>query len=180
MGTMWKMYRLGPDGIIQASPEDVRAAVLSGNELLDLSIFDKSQITFVLTRPGTVDHTYAFDLTDATVQELDRLAVPMPHQRWRVYAISPIQFTKFSEMQEEIGIWYREDNLKSSSIEIKVDFGFDDFDPDVFDRLIAEGDTSQASKREFPFRLDVQIDREDGYLTLIKDRHLVFSTNDLN
>lgn len=174
------MYRLGPEGIIQTSPEDIRAAVLSDTKLLDLSIFDKAEITFLLTRPGNVDHTYAFDLTDATERELDRLAVPMPDQRWRVYAISPNQFTKFSEMQEEIGIWYQEDNLKGSSIEIKVDFGFDDFDPEVFDRLIAEGDTSQASKREFPFRLDVQIDREDGYLTLIKDRHLVFSTNDLN
>lgn len=177
MGAMWKMYRLGPEGIIQTSPEDVRAAVLSENELLDLAIFDMAEITFVLTRPGNVEHTYAFDLTDTTEQELDRLTAPLPDQQWRVYAISPDQFTQFSDMQEEVGIWYQEDKLKGSSIEIMVDFGFDDFDPEEFDGLISEGNTSQAGEREFPFRLDVQIDPADGYFTLIEDRHLVFSAN---
>lgn len=177
MGSMWKMYQVGPEGLIQTAPEEVRAAVLSENELLDLSIFDKAKISFVLTRPGNLEHAYKFDLTDATERELDRLEVPLPDQRWRVYVIHPGQLAEFSKMQKEVGAWYRKDRLKGASIEIEVDFGFDRIKEEVFDQLIAEDDAGKSNEREFPFRLDILIKPSDGYFTLIKDRRLVISTN---
>lgn len=173
MGTMWKMKRLGPEGIIQTSPEGVRAAVLSEAEFLDRASFKNGELSFTLIRPDNTEHSYNFELVDTTDRELRRLDPAPPDQRWRVYAVNPAQYPQYNAMQRAMNAWYQEDELKGSTLRLNVDFGLADTDQDESKQPWSERGVASQEERTIPFRVDLQLDPAEGYFTLINDRDMI-------
>ncbi|MFU8832242.1 MAG: hypothetical protein ACNA7J_08815, partial [Wenzhouxiangella sp.] len=64
MGTMWKMYRMGPEGLLNADPVEVRAAVLSATWFLDDKNFDAGRLEIEMTRADESVESFEFVLED--------------------------------------------------------------------------------------------------------------------
>ena len=172
LGTMWKMHRMGPEGLINTPPEHVRAAVMSELWFLDKDSFDQGSLNFTFTEPdGWQTHEYEFTMLDVTRPELRYLDTPPESQRWRVYAIAPDQLESFQSMQRTMDGWYRQHEMKDWSLSMVYRIGDND-DSQNTDKDPGEAQQGREILHRVPFRVDLRLIPEEGYFTLVRSTRI--------
>lgn len=184
LGTMWKMYRMGPEALFETDPTHLRVAAMSENWVLNRERFDWGILTVNLEIAGLAKHDWAFVLEDVSDAELQKLKSARSGQRWRVYRIRESDLESFQQMQAElpgviekakeadapaegegenkfvIGVAFMgnrdQDELTSNSWESQRET----VDPSELEEL---------DQREIPYRLDLQLFPDDGFFPLIKE-----------
>lgn len=167
------MKGLGPEGLIQTSPEGIRAAVLTEMEFFDQASFNNGKLSFTLIRPDNTEHRFEFELVDTTDRELRRLEPAPPDQQWRVYAVNPAHYPQYEAMQRAMYTWYKEDELKGSTLRMNVNFGLAESEQDESRQSSSERDAESREQRTIPFRVDLQLEPADGFFTLINERDMI-------
>ena len=177
LGTMWEMRRMGPEGLINTSPEHVRAAAMSESWFIDQPDFERGRLILSFTEPDEqTEHVYEYFMTDVSSAQLHRLDEPPEGQSWRVYAIESEQLAEFQSMQRQIDGWYRDHEMRGWTFTLEYKIGADQ----------GSGETSteaepMASNKErlpddlpdtVPLRIDLQLIPEDGYFTLIRSARI--------
>ena len=174
---MWEMRRMGPEGLINTSPESVRAAVMSESWFIDQRAFERGRLVLNFTEPDEqTKHVYEYFMTDVSSAQLHRLDEPPEGQSWRVYAIESDQLTEFQSMQRHLDRWYRDHEMKGWTFTLEYKIG------------AAEGGHETPSEAEpvasdtepmlddlpdtVPLRIDLQLIPEDGYFTLIRSTRI--------
>ena len=184
LGTMWKMHRMGPDGLINTPPEHVRAAVMSEAWLLDKDSFGQGTLSFTFTEPDQQQiHEYEFAMLDVTQPELQYLDTPPESQRWRVYAIDPDQLESFQSMQRTMDGWYQQHEMKDWTMSMAYSIGGGDNGGDHSeDSQNADNDPDEVQEdqeipHQVPFRVDLRLIPEEGYFTLVRSTRVDISDN---
>lgn len=182
LGTMWKMYRMGPGALYETDPEQVRVAVMSEDWVLNGERFDWGVFTVDLELNESGTYSYKFILDDVSRLELAKLKSAPRDRRWRVYRITPEDLEAFQAMQAELStVQARIDEGESGSLQLGVYF-MGGRDREIWRNAI-EDDTityksedpadpaerEQLDQREIPYRIDLQLKAEDGFFTLIKE-----------
>lgn len=98
LGTMWKMYRMGPEGVLNANPSEVRAAVLSDSWFLDSKNFEEGRLKLEMRRADESMESFEFVLESVSGEEHFGFDRPGPGQRWRVYAIKRDELEAFQPL----------------------------------------------------------------------------------
>ena len=170
LGTMWKMYRMGPEGLLDANAEEVRAAVLSETWLIDSKSFDEGRLALELTRADESSESFAFLLEDVSVREQLQLGSPGPGQRWRVYAIEAGDLQPFQQMQRQLAVWLETEEFKGGSMHLAVNFdgAMEEASPASSEAAASEGG-SEPYPEEVQFRIDLKLQNEEGFFPLVRD-----------
>ncbi len=170
LGTMWKMYRLGPEGVLNAKPSEVRAAVLSDSWFLDNKNFDEGRLELELRRADDSMESFSYVLESVPGEEYFGLDRPGPDQRWRVYAIKRDDLEAFQSMQSQLVGWLDTEEFKggSMSIAVKFDRGADGEagSTELGDDVV---DDPGSHPEEVRFRIDLRLIENEGYFTLIRE-----------
>ncbi|MEX2499591.1 MAG: hypothetical protein WD397_12045 [Wenzhouxiangellaceae bacterium] len=179
LGTMWKMYRMGPEALYETDPTHVRVAAMSENWVLDRERFDWGALTVDVRIAGAASHDWAFVLEDVSRVELQKLNAAPDGQRWRVYRIRETDLESFQQMQAELpGVLEnaeQSDGEGENTFQIGVSFlGHRDQDEWASKTWKSQGESVDPSEleeldqREIPYRLDLQLFPDDGFFPLIK------------
>lgn len=184
LGTMWKMYRMGPEALFETDPTHVRVAAKSENWVLGRERFDWGVLTVKVEIAGTSKNDRAFVLEDVSDVEVRKLKTAREGPRWRVYRIRKSDLESFQNMQAELpGILEKaqkddeqEDSAGKSTFQIGVAFlGDRDHDEWASKEWESQGDTldpaelEQLDQRKIPYRVDLQLFADDGFFPLIKE-----------
>jgi|GEM_PF-3693749 len=173
LGTMWKMYRLGPEGVLNANPSEVRAAVLSDSWFLDNKNFDEGRLELEMRRADDSVESFSYVLESVSSEEYVGLDRPDPGQRWRVYAIKRDELEAFQSMQSQLAGWLETEEFKGGSMSVAVKF---DRGAEGEASSIGPGDDSVDDSRTYPgevrFRIDLRLSENEGYFTLIREHSM--------
>lgn len=179
LGTMWKMYRMGPEALFETDPTHVRVAAMSENWVLDRKRFDWGALTVNVKIAGAASHDWSFVLEDVSSVELQKLKTAPEGQRWRVYRIREADLESFQQMQAELPdvleTAEHSDVEGENTFQIGVSFlGHRDQGEWASKTWKSQGETVDPSEleeldqREIPYRLDLQLFPDDGFFPLIK------------
>lgn len=184
LGTMWKMYRMGPEALYETDPTDVRVAVKSDNWVLDREKFDWGIMGVDLEIVGAVKRDWEFVLEDVSDVEIRKLRSAREGQRWRVYRIRESDLESFQNMQAELPELLKlaekdEGNAEAeekNTFQIGVAF-LGDRDPEVwlskdretYSETLSPSEIEELDQRKIPYRLDLQLFADDGFFPLIKE-----------
>lgn len=184
LGTMWKMYRMGPEALFETDPTEVRVAAMSESWVLDRERFDWGMLTVDIEIGGTAEHDWSFILDDVSNIESQKLKPAPDDRRWRVYRIREADLELFQQMQAElpqllaladspeeqegvdgensftIGVAFLGDRDQDEWASHKGESWREPVDPDELEEL---------DQREIPYRLDLQLFADDGFFPLIKE-----------
>lgn len=183
LGTMWKMYRMGPEGLLASNPGEVRAAVLSESWFLDGESFDSGRLEIEMTRADDSVESFSFGLAELSGLGPLQLEPAGPGQRWRVYAIEKHQLADFQAMQRQLFGWLESDEFEGGGMSVAVWFDgkSDDESPggsepahgdDVEEeapRHPVPVDDTRAYPDEVLFRVDLQLREDEGFFPLIRE-----------
>jgi len=184
LGTMWKMYRMGPEALYETDPTDVRVAAMSENWVLDRARFDWGALNVDVEIAGAASRDWSFILEDVSSVELRKLKTPPEGRRWRVYRIAESDLESFQQMQVELPDILalaenqagQEDAEGKNSFTIGVSFlGDRDQEEWASQTWESQGETldpadmEELDQREIPYRLDLQLFADDGFFPLIKE-----------
>lgn len=184
LGTMWKMYRMGPEALFETDPTHVRVAAMSEGWVLDRKRFDWGVLAVKVDLAGAGRHDWSFMLEDVSSVELKKLKTAPEGRRWRVYRICESDLESFQQMQAGLpgalesarqgeGRGGREGE---NSFQISVAFlGHRNQDEWASKSWVPQGasrdpaELEELDQREIPYRLDLQLFPDDGYFPLIKE-----------
>jgi len=184
LGTMWKMYRMGPEALFETDPTDVRVAAMSESWVLDRERFDWGALTVDVEIAGTAGHEWSFILDDVSNVELRKLKTAPEGRRWRVYRIREADLESFQQMQADLPDVLalaesregQDDAEEENSFQIGVAFlGNRDQDEWASQEWESQGETvdpgelEELDQREIPWRLDLQLFADDGFFPLIRE-----------
>lgn len=179
VGTMWKMYRMGPEGLTDANVAEVRAAVLSERWFIDSPNFDQGRLALELTRADETAESFAFTLEDVSAREQFQLDPPGPGQRWRIYAIEADEREAFQVMQRQLAGWLETGEFKGGSMTLAVDF---DGAMDEASALVSESEARDADFDSHPdevrFRVDLKLQQEQGYFPLVREYSMPITSDE--
>lgn len=175
LGTLWKLSRMGPEALFEAEPVEIRAAARSERWFLDRPGFDTGVLEVALESPSVGDRDWSFVLDEVSDREAWRLEPAPDGQRWRVYRIALDDLEAFQGMQRDLPALV--EAAKASEGEnrfsIAVHFGTD------AQRQAEDADSaeSEAPTRStvVPYRVDLQLDEDEGFFTLLRDDDLEVS-----
>lgn len=183
LGTMWKMYRMGPEALFETDPTDVRVAAMSENWVLERERFDWAIMTVNLEIVGKSEHKWRFVLEDVSNLEVRKLKTAREGKRWRVYRIREPDLESFQQMQADLpGVLalaqesQPEKSEGENTFQIGVAF-MGNRDQEEWasksskwqNETVDPAELEELDQREIPYRLDLQLFADDGFFPLIKE-----------
>ncbi len=179
--TMWQMARLGPEGLLEVKPEEIRAAVLGETPFMSLDGMDRVALGIELEREDGAEYEFRFDLTEHTAAESFRLPPAADEMSWRAYAMDEAGHAEFIAMQQRFATWMGEEGIKPLRATISVRFGTGGDGLAALSEeaeAAADPELEQAMRRwdedGLPLRIDLQLDAQQGYFTLIRKTRVPF------
>ena len=171
LGTMWKLSRMGPEALFEADPTSIRAAARSERWFLDQPGFDAGTLKVEIRSPSVGDRDWSFALEEVSDREAWRLDPAPAGQRWRMYRIAPSDLEAFQGLQRELPdlIEAAKASEGQNRFSLSVQFGTDALRDALAD---AEAMREPDSVRDVPYRVDLQLNEEDGFFTLLRDDDL--------
>jgi hypothetical protein len=148
--TMWKLRGMTPERFFAGDPREMRVAIRS-DDIVKRGA-GQPQIRIDIEAPSTKPICYAFalDAVDARAAGEPPLEA-VTHRRWYAFALSRKGIEVFDRAKREV----RVKELKGGQLSFAV----------TFDDLLIPPDDAKA----LSLRIDIALDRKDGYVTLIKE-----------
>lgn len=186
LGTMWKMKRLGPEGLSQVDAAEVRAAIQTEESLLEIL---NPSLSVSLSNNDEILHEYSFSLEDVASRYLHRLSREDQSRAWRIYKIRDAEQSDFRAMQRELYAWHDSDEGRDGTINLLVSL----FDASMYED--GDGDDPPSDEEEIErmkavmgqwalkgpiMRVDLQLFADDGFFTLLKPTRLKYNNSEDN
>jgi hypothetical protein len=160
LSTMWKIRDFTMDEFFAKNPRELRVAVLTDDRLKRPPGDPKIEFRVEGKSSKPICQAFALvpvDPSAAGEAPLERLP---PHRRWYAFALSKEGLDAFFRARRELaGV------AKPAQFSLNVSVGDLDYPEDV---------------KSAPFRIDLALDRRDGYFTLVKETTMAFTPVDPN
>jgi hypothetical protein len=151
VSTMWKMARFDRAELLAIDPAQLRAAALVDTR----ATMKEVTITAKLTPAGGAPTEYAIALT-APVERDARLPGAPAGRRWEIFGLTPAGQRDFLRLRESAL-----QAPKGSELAISVS--------------AREGTVPPDLAKGFPLRLDLLLDAQEGWFTVLKDSKIDLS-----
>ena len=151
LSTTWKLYDMTAERFFENDPKQLRVAIRVNEAMKRGS--GSPQMRIDIDAPSTRPICYAFglDLIDPRAAGEPGLDAAPAHRRWYAFALSPRGIEAFDRARREV----RTKDLEDANFALNV----------KMDDVITMPEPGATT----PLRIDVALDRKDGYFTLIKE-----------
>ena len=151
LATMWKLRDFTVESFFAKDPAQLRVAVQVDKTMRRGPDSPKIDIRVKAASTKPICYAFALDPVDASAKSELILERPAPDRRWYVFALSPEGIDAFRKAQRELKIKQQEQTEIALNITLAK---------------VLEPATDGAP---FPLRIDLALDRVDGYFTLIRE-----------
>jgi len=148
VSTLWKLARFDRAQLLAVDPAQLRAAALVDSRATMRDVTMK----ITLTPAGASPADYSIALT-APVDRDARLPAAPAGRRWEIFALEPAGQREFLRMREAATLL-----PKGSGLTLSLSAREGNVPPDLMQR--------------FPLRLELLLDTQDGWFTVLKDSEL--------
>ena len=149
LSTLWKLRDFTVESFFAKDPAQLRVAVLTEKSMKRGPNAPLIDIRVKAASTKRICYAFALDPVDASQKSEVILERPAADRRWYVFALSPAGIDAFRQAQRDAKIKRQE--------ETEIEVG------------ITMTKVLETDGTPFPMRIDLVLDRRDGYFTLIKE-----------
>ncbi len=151
LSTIWKMHGLTAEQFFAKDPHGLRVAVRTDDVTKRGDGVPRIRIDIDAPSTKPICFAFALDPVSPTAPGESSLDRSAPHRRWYPFALSARGLAAFDRAKREV----RTKDLKGAQFRLNVEF----------DDMLVPAEQAKS----MPLRVDVALDRTDGYFTLFKE-----------
>ena len=176
LSTLWKAKNLTPQDLAQIKPADLRAAIQSEPEFLDISPSPILGVYFHQT-----DHSpkeFSFEL-QRLEEDLSGLPEPDAKSSWVAFRLKESEEEPFAEMQNQLLGFLNNAEDTGGGFGLNVVFEADDENPRSEDEKKASLEAVERWQKDgIPFGVAIRLYEEDGFIVIVKPTRMDFEYTD--
>jgi len=151
LSTMWKLHDMTAERFLANDPRQLRVAIRVDDAMKRGTASPQMRIDIDAPSTKPICYAFALDPIDPRSMGEPTLETAPPHRRWYAFALSQRGIDAFERARREV----RTKDLQEADVAFNVTMN---------DVLVLPEEGSS-----FPFRIDVVLERKDGYFTMIKE-----------